>query len=131
MVGPSITWDQGEADMAVRVVNFVFLVLFTAGLSGSATAYTKHVRYYIPDKEGEANAQKLSFILETSLGNPDEPKQFFVQKVQLSATVDPITNQIDPKLLTGEDSVELSFVANDIYWSVEPESCTSRQDLRN
>jgi hypothetical protein len=118
--------------MSIRAVtNVVLVVLFASCLSAPAPAYVKHVRYFAPDQEGKVSAQKLAFVLDKSVGNPGDPKRFYIEELELSLAVDPSTDQIDPNLLTNDNSVELSFVANDTFWSIEPKSCIAQEGLRN
>lgn len=118
--------------MSIRAMSNVFLAaLFASTLNAPALGYTKHVRLFAPNQEGETNTQKLAFVMEKSIGNPENLKRFYVDKIELSVAVDPTTDEIDPKLLAREDSVELSFVANDFYWSIEPKSCVPQEGLRN
>lgn len=118
--------------MSIRVISSIALVaLFVIGASAPAPAFVKHVRYFAPDEKGETNTQKLAFILDKSVGNPGEPKRFYIEELQLSLAVDPNTDQIDPNLLGQEDSVELGFIADDTYWSILPKSCVAQEGLRN
>jgi hypothetical protein len=111
--------------------NLLFIALFASGFTIPTFAYVKHIRFYQPSQEGEANFQKLAFILETSMGNSEKPRPFYVDQVELSVVVDPSTDQVEPKLVAGDNSVELSFVANDVFWSIEPKGCTARAELMN
>ena len=118
--------------MSIRALsNAALVVLFVSGFSAPAPAFIKHFRHYAPDQEGETSAQKLAFVLEQSVGNPGDPRRFYIEDLELSVAVDPKTDQIDPNLLGQEDSVELSFVANDANWSIVPKSCVAQDGLRN
>jgi hypothetical protein len=118
--------------MSIRAIsNVALVVLFVSGSSAPAPAFVKHFRYFAPDQQGETSTQKLAFVLDKSVGNPGDPKRFYIEDLELSMAVDPKTDQIDTNLLEQEDSVELSFVANDTYWSIEPKSCVAKDGLRN
>jgi hypothetical protein len=115
--------------MSIRAIsNVILAALFASALGAPASGYIKHIRHFTPSETGETSAQKLTFIMDKSLGNPENPKRFYIEDMQLSVLVDS-AGQIDPKLLASDDSVELSFTADDIYWSIEPKSCTPQDGL--
>ena len=100
-------------------------------MSSPAPAFIKHIRYFTPDQQGETSTQKLAFVLDKSVGNPGDPRRLDIGDLELSVAVDPKTDKIDANLLQQEDSVELSFIANGTYWSVEPKSCVAKDSLRD
>jgi hypothetical protein len=105
------------------------ITLLAMMVGAPASAYVKHVRYYAPKTDGVTNSEKLAFVMEKSIANPGNVRRFYVEDLKLSVMVDPSTDEIDPKLLTKEDSVELSFVADDLYWSIEVTRCGPKEGL--
>ena len=60
-------------------------------------------------------------------GQP-RPEAILYRENAASVLVDS-AGRIDPKLLASDDSVELTFTADNTYWSIESKSCTPQDGL--
>lgn len=109
--------------------NIFLLVVLAAVFAVPASAYVKHIRYYAPSAEGVRNLNKLAFVMEKSMANPRGAKRYYLEDIEFSLVVNSANNEIDPKLLAQEDSVELAFTADELYWSVEVANCAPKDGL--
>lgn len=109
---------------STRSLAILALALLTAW---PAAAYIEHIRHFSPADSSMSSIQKLAFVLGKSVGNPSGPTRFYIRDVSVSMNVDPNSDLPTPGLLE-QGALTLNFVANDIAWSISPDSC--KQDDR-
>lgn len=104
---------------SVRSLAILALALLTAW---PAAAYIEHIRHFSPADSNTSSIQKLAFVLGKSVGNPSGPTRYYIRDVAVSMNVDPNSDLPTPGLLE-QGALTLNFVANDIAWSITPDSC--------
>lgn len=96
-----------------------------------AAAYVEHIRHYTPEKKSAESIQKLAFVLNKSVGNPEGPTRFYIRDVRVALDVDPGSDLPTPKLLEQPGALALTFKADDIQWTIAPDSCKQNEKLIN